>query len=364
MLVPDFRPADSQRLPQAVPSAEPKVAVLLNANARKVNARVVRALSHVVPEQDLFISRSELDARRIVQTVLERNYATVFTGGGDGTFMGFVNEVYRQLEGRSRQPGQRPPRFGVLKLGTGNAIAHFTHASDTRNDGMLHDVLRARANEVPGSRHMDLLSVDGQRAPFAGLGVDGKLLNDYIWVKQNLGKGLLKRAMTGGGGYFSAVTFKTVPHYLTNSTLVECEITNGQASEAYRLGPDGQPVGEPIAPGAQLFRGRLMLAAAATMPFYGYGMRMFPFADKRRGMMQLRLGQVSPASVLVNLPKLWAGRWFPEGILDFHAREVTIRYDRPVPFQVAGDAAGYRDQVTFGIAPEPVELVDFHDAVH
>ena len=94
------------------------------------------------------------------------------------------------------------------------------------------------------------------------------------------------------------------------------------------------------------------------MPFYGYGMRMFPFADKRRGMMQLRLGQVSPTSVLVNLPKLWAGSWFPEGILDFHASEVTIRYDRPVPFQVAGDAAGYRDQVTFGIAPEPVELVE------
>jgi diacylglycerol kinase family enzyme len=183
MLVPDLRPADSQGLPQAVPSAEPKVAVLLNANARKVNARVVRALSHVVPEQDLFLSRSELDARRIVQTVLERNYHTVFTGGGDGTFMGFVNEVYRQLENRGRLPGQRAPRFGVLKLGTGNAIAHFTNASDTRNDGILHDVLRARANEVPGSRRMDLLSVDGQRAPFAGMGVDGKLLNDYIWVK-------------------------------------------------------------------------------------------------------------------------------------------------------------------------------------
>lgn len=366
MLVPDLRPAELSEhrgLPQAAPSAAPKVAVLLNANARKVNARVVRALSHVVPEQDLFLSRSELDARRIVQTVLDRNYATVFTGGGDGTFMGFVNEVYRQLETR-REPGLRAPRFGVLKLGTGNAIAHFTNASGVRNDGILHDVLRARADEAPGTRHMDLLNVDGQRAPFAGLGVDGKLLNDYIWVKHNLAKGMLKRVMTGSGGYFSAVTFKTVPHYLTNSTLVECEITNGSGSEAYRLGTDGQPVGEPIAPGGQLFRGKLMMAAAATMPFYGYGLRMFPFADKRRGMMQLRLGQVSPGSVIANLPKLWAGRWFPEGIQDFHASEVTIRYDRPVPFQVAGDAAGYRDEVTFSIAPEAVELVDFHAPVN
>ena len=61
------------------------LAVLLNANARKVDARVVKALSHAVPEQDLFLSRSELDARRIVQSVLERGYPLVFTGGGDGT---------------------------------------------------------------------------------------------------------------------------------------------------------------------------------------------------------------------------------------------------------------------------------------
>jgi diacylglycerol kinase family enzyme len=324
----------------------------------------VKALSHIVAEEDLFLSRSPLDARRIAQTVLERGYPLVFTGGGDGTFMGFVNEFIRQIEPRGRFAGRPLPRFGVLKLGTGNGLANFVNASNPSGDGILHDVVRALAGDVASVRRMDMVMVDGQRTPFAGLGVDGKLLNDYIWVKHNLAKGMLKRVMTGSGGYFSAVTFKTVPHYLTNSTMVECEITNGPGAEAYRLGTDGQPVGEPIAPGAQLFRGKLMMAAAATMPFYGYGLRMFPFADKRRGMMQLRLGQVSPASVLVNLPKLWAGSWFPDGILDFHASEVTIRYDRPVPFQVAGDAAGYRDQVTFGIAPDPVELVDFNDPVH
>ena len=56
------------------------------------------------------------------------------------------------------------------------------NASSTRGDGILNDVLRARTGEVPGYRPMDLLMVDGQRAPFAGLGVDGKVLNDYIWV--------------------------------------------------------------------------------------------------------------------------------------------------------------------------------------
>src|ERR1700758_2517710 len=39
----------------------PRVAVLLNARARKVTPRVVRALSHVVPRSDLYLSRSEKD---------------------------------------------------------------------------------------------------------------------------------------------------------------------------------------------------------------------------------------------------------------------------------------------------------------
>ncbi len=364
MLVQPLRSPDLRQVPSTTPVAEPKVAVLLNANARKVNAKVVKSLSHVVPEQDLFVSRSPLDARRIAQTVLERGYPMVFTGGGDGTFMGFVNEVLGQVGPRGKFAGQQAPRFGILKLGTGNGIANFVNASSTRGDGILSDVLRARTGEVPGQRTMDLVMVDGQRTPFAGLGIDGKLLNDYIWVKENLGKGVLKKVMTGGGGYFSAVAFKTAPHYLVNSTWVECEIVNGPSSEAYRLGFDGNVEGAPIAPGDTLFRGKLMMAAAATMPFYGYGFKMFPHADRRPGMLQLRLGQLQAPHILANLHKLWAGRWNPEGLHDFHAREVTIRFARPMPFQIGGDAAGYRETVTLSVAPESVELLDFHGAVN
>ncbi|HZI02578.1 MAG TPA: diacylglycerol kinase family protein [Archangium sp.] len=364
MLVQPLRSVDPRQNPSVAGAPEHKVAVLLNANARRVDAQLVKSLSHVVPEQDLFLSRSELDCRRIVQTVLERNYPVVFTGGGDGTFQGFVSEVFRQLEPRGRIAGKRAPRFGVLKLGTGNGLATYVNAGGGA-DGILQDVVRARAGEVPGYRRMDLLMVDGMRTAFAGMGVDGKLLNDYLWVKDNLGRGgLLKKVLTGAGGYFSAVALKTVPHYLSNPTWVECEIINGQAGEAYQVGPDGNPVGGPIAPGERLFKGRLMMAAAATMPFYGYSFRMFPFAGERRGMMHLRLGQLHATNVLANLHKLWAGRWFPEGVHDFYAQEVHIRCARPMPFHVGGDAAGYREDVKLSVAPEAVELLDFHGAVH
>jgi diacylglycerol kinase family enzyme len=73
---------------------------------------------------------------------------------------------------------------------------------------------------------------------------------------------------------------------------------------------------------------------------------------------------VATASVLANLPKLWNGRWFPEGIHDFHAREVTIRFAQPMPLQIGGDAAGYRDEVQLSVAPETVDLLDFNGAVN
>lgn len=157
-----------------------RVAVLLNANARRVTPKVVRSLSHVVPEGDLFLSRSELDARRIAQTVVDRGYHTVFLGGGDGTVMCFVNEIVSEVNRRREYLSTPMPRFGVLKLGTGNSVAALVKASSTRGDGILDDVLRARSGEVPGTRAIDLLLIDGKRAPFAGLGIDGQIGRAHV----------------------------------------------------------------------------------------------------------------------------------------------------------------------------------------
>lgn len=340
--------------------AEPRVAVLLNANARKVSKRIVRSLSHVVPEGDLYLSRSELDARRIAQQVVDRGYTTVIMGGGDGTVCCFINEILNQVALRRQHHPTPTPRFGVLKLGTGNSVASLVKASG--GDGFVDDVLRARAGEVPGYRTVDMLLIDGKRAPFAGLGMDGKLLNDYNWVKENFGKGALGKLMTGPGGYIASVALKTVPYYMTQSTEVECEVINGGFT-AYRMGADDAPV-ETYAPGATLYKGPLMMACAGTVPYYGFELCMFPFAGKRRGMMDLRVGTAPATKILANLPSLWNGTWRPEGLHDFLVKDATIRFSREMPFQVAGDAEGYRSEVRFQIAPEPIDLVDFTGALN
>jgi diacylglycerol kinase family enzyme len=103
-----------------------------------------------------------------------------------------------------------------------------------------------------------------------------------------------------------------------------------------------------------------MMAAASTVPFYGFGLKAFPFAQSRPGMLQLRVAtELSVPTVMWNLQRIWSGEFAHPGLLDFHAERVAIRFERPMPLQVGGDAEGWREEVTFGMAPEPVELVDF-----
>src|SRR6266545_3461926 len=59
-------------------AARPGVAVLLNANAKAVNARVRQALSLVVPDEHLFFSTSHEEASAIAEEVVARRYGTVF----------------------------------------------------------------------------------------------------------------------------------------------------------------------------------------------------------------------------------------------------------------------------------------------
>src|SRR3954466_14248518 len=78
-------------------SAE-RVAVLLNANARSVSEGLKRELENFVPPEDLYYSRCFEDARDIARQVLDKGYRTVLTGGGDGTFVGYVNCLFEQAQ--------------------------------------------------------------------------------------------------------------------------------------------------------------------------------------------------------------------------------------------------------------------------
>ena len=350
-----------------VPKSSERVAVLLNANARNVSEDLRRELENFVPSDDLFYSRSFEDARAISHKVLERGYRTVLTGGGDGTFVGYVNCLFEAAASRpgaqvSRgaalqlAPSFRMPRLGVLKLGTGNALADFAGAS-SRRVGVVEDILRARSGEVSASRPLHLLQHDGKRAPFAGLGIDAAVLNDYCRLKASV-KGKKHEFLGMGGlGYFLSVAGKTVPSYLLQRGVPQVEVVN-LGGPAQQVGPDGKPLGREIQHGEIIYKGPCKMAACGTLPNYGFGFQIFPHALRSPGRFQLRLTAISVPTILANLRTIWRGGT-PRGVLDFHAERVQIKFDREMPLQVGGDAEGYRREVVLEMSDRPLELLDF-----
>jgi diacylglycerol kinase family enzyme len=337
------------------PGYQIETAVLLNANAKQVTARVRHALSSVVAKEHLYFSRDSDEANEIADTVVARRYGTVFTGGGDGTFVSWVNRIL-DASLRHRAPA---PRFGVLALGTGNAVAEVVGARSHGHMDHLKAFLDGRAPDVT---RLSLLTCDGRRTPFAGVGLDAAVLNDYNWVRTRVGSRAPKSVSTGMPGYGFAAALRTVPRYLFQRRPSYCEVVN-VGRPAYRLDAAGRPVGPPIRHGELLYAGPCMMAAAGTVPFYGFGLKAFPFAARRPGSMQVRLiTQISVPTVLWNLPSIWAGDFSHPSFLDFHAERVTATFERPMPLQIGGDAEGWRESVAFGMAEEAVDMVDFRRA--
>src|SRR2546430_4049295 len=326
-----------ERLP--VRNATERVAVLLNANARSVSDALKRELENFVPPEDLYYSRCFDDARSIARQVLDKGYRTVLTGGGDGTFVGYVNCLFEQ----ARQPSASTargalklmpvpaheilmPRFGVLRLGTGNAVAEFAGASGRRL-GVVEDILRARSGEVSMARPLHLLLHEGKRAPFAGLGIDAKVLNDYVSIRDHIGP--------GGLGYFCSVVAKTLPSYMLERGVPEVEVMN-LGGPAQQIGPDGKPIGRDFGAGEVIYRGPCKIAAAGTVPYYGFGLRVLPYALRAPGRFQLRLTAIGVPEILSNLRTLWRGGPPPPGIPRFHFAKGPTPFGPGIPPQGGG----------------------------
>jgi diacylglycerol kinase family enzyme len=340
------------RFEQVLAGRGTEVAVLLNAHAKQVSPEVRRALSSVLPDEQLYVSRTPAEAVEIAEEVVDRRYRTVFTGGGDGTFVSWVNRILEIAERRAA----RPPRFGVLALGTGNAVAEMVGA-DSKNH--VRDLARFVRGEVDRVRRLDLLTCDGRRTPFAGVGLDAAIMNDYNWIRGQLGDTPLRRLGEGMPGYGLALALRSVPRFLAERRPSYCEIVN-VGRPAWRLDAHGRRVGRPVGTGELLHAGPCTLAAASTVPYYGLGLRVFPFAENAPGMMQVRIASGIPLhTLLLNLGSIWSGEFSHPGLLDFHADRVSLRFDRPMPLQIGGDAEGWREEVTFGMAANPVEIVDF-----
>jgi diacylglycerol kinase family enzyme len=331
----------------------PRIAVVVNGNAKSVTQEVISTLDQILLGGDLFVSRSLDDARHIARTIVSRGYGTVLTGGGDGTFTVMVTEVVRE----GRKQNRVPPRFGLLKLGTGNALAWVVGARDPKSGELAADI--ARLTEDAGSRNMRLIEVEGFIAPFCGFGADADVLADYAKVKASLQRTPLRRIAPGLLSYGVAAVTRSIPSYLLKR-MPHCRIVN-QGGEAFRVGKNGALLGRPIAHGGVIYEGPMRLCGMSTIPYYGYGFRMFPYADERPDRMHLRVATMTPLEFVRHFSEIWRGEYDnPRTLFDYLVESLSIELDPPTDFQIGGDPRGKRAKLDVTLSPTPIRLVDFY----
>jgi diacylglycerol kinase family enzyme len=331
-----------------------RVAVILNENARGVRRSIIDDLAELVPPHDLYLSRSVDQSRQIAAKVVERAYDTILFGGGDGTFVQCLSDVAAEAAARDVEL----PSVGVLRLGTGNALADCLGASRPTMDGLAHDLGRAR--RAQRARSLQLLTVDGKLTPFAGCGLDAQILDDFGSVGRVIDRfaGPLASAIGAAPRYALTVGLRSTPRFVLK-TLPELEIINTGEPVYPIYWRNGRILeDEAIATGDVIWRGRASLASCSTIPNFGLGMRMFPWADAREGRFQLRCAVSSAYETIRNLPAVFKGEYRSPTLIDFLCTGVEIRMERPVPVQVGGDVQdGARDRLTVEMATTPVRVL-------
>jgi diacylglycerol kinase family enzyme len=330
--------------------------VVVNGNAKSVTAEVIETLDQILDSGDLFVSRRVEESQAIARTLVDRGYGTILTGGGDGTFTVVVTAVVHE----ARRRHAPLPRFGLLRLGTGNALAWVLGASRAettgRTRGLAVDLLRLR-NDA-GSRDLRLVEAEGMLSPFCGFGIDAEMLRDYVAVKGLLSRGPLKRLAPGPLAYAVAATTRTLPSYLFRPTP-HCRILN-EGGDAFRIGEKGRNFGSRVRKGSVLYEGPAKVCSMGTIPYYGFGLRFFPYAEDRPDRMQLRVSTISVPSAVTHFGAIWRGEYEDfESTFDYFVDDVTIEMDPPTSFQIGGDVVGARTRVRVRLA-EPIRIVDFY----
>lgn len=333
--------------------ANDRVAIVVNGNAKQVTGDLVEMLDQIVQSGDLFVSRSLDEAREIARDIVERGYPTVLTGGGDGTFVQMVSRIVEA----AREQNRPQPRFGLLRLGTGNALAWVLGAQRLKKSGVVADLARLRTEG--GSRPLRLIDVEGLLTPFAGLGADAVALEHYGKTKaQFMAHPLSRRFATGAIVHGASILTRTMPRYLLQPAL-QVRVVN-EGCPALRMGQHGQPVGAPIERGEVLYEGPVRLLAFSTIPYWGLGARAFPYAEDREDRMQLRVVNFGTVEALAHIRQIWSGSYRSDRMHDFLVDAFTVHCAEPTPLQVGGDVLGQRTTVLAKLAAEPIHVVDYY----
>jgi diacylglycerol kinase family enzyme len=331
-------------------------AALLNGRARKVTPAVVRALGHALPGSTILVSEDFEQARRHVRELVKERPDVILSGGGDGAAMRLLN--FWREEG-----GGELPTLGILRLGTGNAWARVVGAPDFF--AHVGKLARLRDQALP-TEEFTLVEVEDHLCHFAGVGWDARILNDYQRnldkrSSQLVGSRVASWLHKGVRGYLYSVARITIPEEwarLHKQGHAQVDLEN-LGPEAFGFA-DGKAV--PLPGASRLHQGPISVGAASTIVEWGYGLRAFPHARLKPGFVNVRIYEGHVVDAVLNADKLWRGIDVA-GMHDWFATAVRMRFSRPMPFQIGGDAMGEREEIVLRAARETVRVVDWRQAL-
>jgi diacylglycerol kinase family enzyme len=333
------------------------VAVLLNMNASRSGPAVLEALRRILPETDIYASRTAAEADQAVDAVLARQYSLVFCGGGDGTAMHVMNRVYHTLRARTAAGAPaRVPAFGFLKLGGGNGWA--TQMNTPAGVAALQAARQTAAADLRFSR-CNLLDCDGEIFDRGGMGLDALNLNSYVALNERFAGGPLAPAFRGFAGYWAALFGKTLPHMISQGLRTRVRVTNLSDQPVLRVNDACEAVVTDIGKGQTMYEGPAIWVGFGTICVGGYGFIMFPHAQKKRGHMSLRILDVSIPRALRNVRSMYNGSYRDKDLQEFLARDALVEFERDTPFHLNGDAKGYRRAVRVKVSDFEPDILDF-----
>jgi diacylglycerol kinase family enzyme len=253
--------------------------------------------------------------------------------------------------------GRPLPRFGLLKLGTGNALAWVLGAQNQRGRGVVADLARLRREG--GSRVLRLIELEDMLTPFAGLGADAIALQNYeatrdLFYRSPVLKHLASGLLMHGTAFFT----RSAPQMLVKPALNVRVVNDG--APAIRVGQDGRPVGAEIERGETIYAGPVRMLTFSTIPYWGFGARVFPYADEREDRFNLRVVNFGSIAAIANLNKIWQGTYRTDRLHDFLVESITIHCERPTPLQIGGDVHGMRQVVHAKLSKRPIRVVDYY----
>ena len=320
-----------------------RVVAIVNGNARRAGGRTRRKLERALPGEVRFTS-SLGQARETVRAEIARGRDMIVLGGGDGTIVMGLTLIAEACRGM----GRPEPAIGVLRLGSGNAIADAVGATTDPADDL------SRLGRGDGAwRATPMLDVLGFRVPFVGMGVDAQLLEDHEATSRMVDRVPGARRFVGGGArYALSVALRSVPRFATG-TRPNAIVTN-LGSPAIEMTKDG-PTGREIPRDKVLWTGACTLVAASTIPYFGFGLKMFAFAGLHRGKFHLRCGDAGLFEILRNTPAAFRGEYFSDHVRDFLCDRVAIELEPEAAVEAGGELLGRRRRIEVALA-SPVTL--------